>query len=374
VHESDDTEGLRQELKKSYENLELFSKLATRMQTLQLSDEALRNLLTEVCDAVGVGFAATLVTDRQEFSAHVSSDGFEEHVGDADWFARELLKCITHRIQPSENNCYLVKNSHEVAELCHVLSQPFRALAVRIDLQDLSHGWVLLCSFDLEQEFRPSDCRLVYTVSQQIALLFNNADFHRELETFVVDIVKTLVVAIEARGAYTEGHSERVCEYALALGNALNLSHSTLGDLRWASLLHDVGFIKTPDSILNKTDPLSDEELALIREHPDRGVQILAPIVQLAGSLDAIRHHHEKYDGSGYPERLSGHDIPLLARIIGIAEAYVAITSERAYRPALSREDALAALQTEAGRHFDPQLVDTFVKAVPTVRARGGVD
>jgi len=170
-----------------------------------------------------------------------------------------------------------------------------------------------------------------------------------------------LVFAIEAKDIYTRGHSERVNRYAMLTADRLQLDKAEKNVLNWASILHDIGKIGVPGSILNKPARLTEEEFDVIKRHSKKGHDILEPLEQLASScLPGILHHHERYDGNGYPHGLRGEEIPFLARIIAVADTFDAITSNRAYRSARAAEQALAIVEEVAGTQLDPKVVKAF--------------
>lgn len=184
-----------------------------------------------------------------------------------------------------------------------------------------------------------------------------------ELEN-VEHVVLALAKAIEVRDGYTEEHTERVCARAVALGTALGLSPSLRTVLHHGGMLHDVGKIGIPEAILGKPGALTDAEFAVMREHPVKGVEICRPLRSrlIAEALPIIRHHHERIDGRGYPDGLRGEEIPLLARIMAISDAYDAMTSDRPYRRGMSAVGALEVLQQGAGTQWDGALVAEFVQ------------
>ena len=183
-----------------------------------------------------------------------------------------------------------------------------------------------------------------------------------DLEQFIINMVKSLVFAIEAKDMYTRGHSERVSRYSMLMGNRLGMDEKDYNDLKWASILHDIGKIGIPESILNKPDRLTDAEFDIIKGHPEKGGEILKPVEQLAGSLPGIIHHHERYDGKGYPQGLKGEEIPLSARIIAVADTFDAINSTRAYRKSRGQEKALTIIEEVAGSQLDSYMVEIFKK------------
>lgn len=166
--------------------------------------------------------------------------------------------------------------------------------------------------------------------------------------------VRALVVATEARDRYTGGHMTRVATYAVQIGRTLSLGPEALRALAQAGVVHDVGKIEVPDAVLNKPGRLTDEEFARVREHPVAGVRIGAALGMLRTELDIIRHHHERWDGGGYPDQLAGKKIPLLARVLSVADVYDALTSDRSYRKAWEPERAITHIEEEAGTAFDP--------------------
>jgi HD-GYP domain-containing protein (c-di-GMP phosphodiesterase class II) len=176
--------------------------------------------------------------------------------------------------------------------------------------------------------------------------------------------IADLIDAIELKDLYTLGHVRRVASYALLIGRELRLSPVDLRSLALAAQMHDVGKIGTPDRILTKPGPLTPGEFEVIKEHAERGYQIALNVKTLRPVASAIRHHHEKFDGSGYPLRLERETIPVLSRIVAVADAYDAMTSGRVYQPAVSHEDALAELRRCRGSHFDPGCVDAFIAAL----------
>ena len=179
-----------------------------------------------------------------------------------------------------------------------------------------------------------------------------------------VDLLHRLTDALEAKDPYTHGHSRRVSRYAYRTAMSLNLPSHDIEDLRMAAALHDVGKIDIPDAILRKPGALSDEERDLVMKHPIIGADMVAAAAAPVVS-EAIRYHHEAWDGSGYPHGLSGENIPLFSRIICVSDAYDAMTSARPYRAGMSRREAVEALRAGAGTQFDPTVVEAFIEGLP---------
>ncbi len=196
------------------------------------------------------------------------------------------------------------------------------------------------------------------------------AGVEHEAQPRALSIIYALAATVDAKDHYTYGHSKKVSDYAVALAEALGLSKDVIDTIRAAGLLHDVGKIAVPDSTLNKKGALNDEEWELIRAHPKLGIEILRHIIDLVNCIPVILHHHERYDGSGYPTSLKGDNIPLESRILAIADAFDAITSPRPYRKQLSIQEALNELKRCAGTQFDPKLVDVFCKLIESTPSK----
>lgn len=204
----------------------------------------------------------------------------------------------------------------------------------------------------LEQENRDYQEHLKKKVEQQA----------KKIRESFLNALAALVYALEAKDKYTSGHSQRVAEIAVAISREMGLSRPDINNVRLAGLIHDIGKIGVRASVLNKPDRLSDVEFQHIITHSEIGEHILTPVVEDEQILKAVRHHHEHYDGTGYPDGLSAEQIPLIARILAVADAYDAITSERPYRRAISPQVAYSIIHSCKGSQFDPEIADTFLR------------
>jgi putative nucleotidyltransferase with HDIG domain len=211
----------------------------------------------------------------------------------------------------------------------------------------------------------------MYAVAWWASLLFalplytTRLAYHNfiEMRVMFTQTITALAGAVDKRDPYTSKHSWRVKEIAGDIGREMRLGEADLEALEWGGLLHDVGKIGVPDNVLLKQERLNREERMIMNAHPVLGAQIIAPVTRLSRELPIIRHHHEWYNGSGYPDRLIGDEIPLLARILHVADAFEAMTAQRPYRMTpLSSEQALGELRKFAGVQFDPKVVDAFVR------------
>ena len=187
------------------------------------------------------------------------------------------------------------------------------------------------------------------------------SDTYEKLEQAYLESIQTLRYTVEAKDTYTRGHSDRVSEFSVLIGKYLGLPEADIDTLRIGGLFHDIGKIGVPDSILQKEAKLTDDEYSQIKQHPNIGVHILSHAKIFQNILPIVEHHHERYDGKGYPSRLSGEDIPYLARITAIADSFDAMSSKRSYRDSLPLETIKEEFRKNKGTQFDPNLADLFL-------------
>lgn len=185
---------------------------------------------------------------------------------------------------------------------------------------------------------------------------------NREIQRVMLDTTTTIVNIIDAKDEYTKGHSQRVSEYSAAIARELGYSEEEIGSVRYVALMHDIGKIGIPDAVLKKPDRLDAEEFATMKQHVAIGAGILHGNHMINALEIGAKYHHEKYDGSGYAEGLKGENIPEIARIIGLADAYDAMTTDRVYRKRLTDREVITELQKNSGTQFDPKLVELFIR------------
>lgn len=236
----------------------------------------------------------------------------------------------------------------------------------------------LMCEFSIEDEvtgtvevyrledrpFRDDDHEQVELLAAFAGSSYSKILYAAKLEDHYTETIGALTSALEARDSYTEAHAGRIRELSVSLATALKVSNETRYAVHLGSLLHDVGKIGIPDTILRKPGPLADEEWSIMRQHPLIGERMLRNVDFLAPALPVVRHHHEAWDGGGYPDGLRQEEIPLPARIVAVCDAYDAMTSDRPYRKAMTVDQAIEELERHRGRQFDPVCVDLFTKLV----------
>jgi HD-GYP domain-containing protein (c-di-GMP phosphodiesterase class II) len=236
-------------------------------------------------------------------------------------------------------------------------------------------GILLLGNKKNKKRFSKEELNFFVALAYDVAMAIRNAQLFRDLELeldknkrLFIQTTVALAAAIDAKDHYTHGHTSRVTGLSLEIANKLiqkkkaNLNEKFLEHLHIAALLHDIGKIGIPESILNKQGPLTEEEKKRMQEHPTVGVTILEPIKELEDSILGVKYHHEKADGSGYPDGLKDKQIPLIASIISVADTFDAMTTDRPYRKGLTKQEAIAEIERVSGSQFDAEIANTLVE------------
>lgn len=244
-----------------------------------------------------------------------------------------------------------------------ILNRIRSAMCTPIKSRDTVLGTIYMDTSIGVGKFEEQDLKLLSVIGNQAGIAIQNARLYEDLEDLFTGSLKTLVAVIEAKDSVTSGHSVRVTVFSLAIARELNLGKEWMRILKISALLHDIGKIGVPESILGKPAPLDEDEFVRMRKHSVRGAEIIKNIKNVEGVVTAVRHHHEHYDGRGIPDGLAGDTIPLISRILAVADAFDAMAFDRPYRKGISTDKAVTEIQRCSGSQFDPQVVDAFVQA-----------
>ncbi|MEM7312229.1 MAG: HD-GYP domain-containing protein [Planctomycetota bacterium] len=362
-------ERLTEELSRGYEELAVTRQFATKQVELDasndvglLADETLPDLLRSIR-----ADAAALVRTSPDGRTFVASRCGKDSITDD-----QFIECID-RYGPESFDSPFVRNRpiegidsiHGFAIVCiRKGGEVFGWLiAVNPVHRIVGDGTAVLS----EQELGSFETTLMGSAASFFSSHVKNSELVSQLEQQLTSIVRALVSAVDAKDPYTRGHSERVAEFARVIGGELGLSESEQAELHFTGLLHDIGKIGIPDAILRKEGHLTDAEYDVIKTHPTIGWEIVRDVEELGYAKSGIMHHHENYDGSGYPHQLSGEDIPLYGRIIAVADSFDAMTSDRSYRKGRSASEVIKILSDGAGTQWDPAIVKAFQAALPQI-------
>lgn len=333
---------------------DLASRLITSLDVKEILDSIV-NIVPKLLRASGCVVRIVDETKEKlklEAASGVSSK-FQEEVkilsigeGVSGSVVKNGLPIVIPDISKDERVKYHIECSKE--GMCSLLATP-------ITFKDKILG-VIIAFSRKARRFNVSEVKLLSTFAAYAAIALNNAILYNKVHINYYNTMITLVKTIEARDPYTCGHSERVTNYAIKIAKRLNLNRNDIELLVYAGKLHDIGKIAIPDFILKKTTALTMAERAEIQAHPTKGIEMINNLKFLKECFPLIRHHHERYDGNGYPDKLKGEQIPLLARILAVADAFDAMTSERPYRRALKIDEAIEEIKTNSATQFDPQI------------------
>jgi len=304
-----------------------------------------------------------MLLDRDSWTLTLGgAHGLPEHV---DLNQRIAIKPggVSHWVLKNQQSL-LITNINEAREFSRVSRLGFTrdsVICAPLTIQDEVIGTVTMANKTDESPFNGEDLELLATIAAQASIAIKNARLYENQQETYLNTVQALVSAVEASDAYTRGHSERVKRYSLQLARYLDLPPDSLKRLEQAAILHDIGKIGICEAVLHKKETLSCEDIEILRKHPEIGVRILEPISFLGEVRNIIHQHHERYDGTGYPQGLRGQELLLESRILAVADTYDAMTTDRPYRQALSHEVTIREIRDNSGSQFDPEVAQAFI-------------
>ena len=350
-------DSLSTQLANSYEELSLIYQISGGMKVNRGASEFFRQACSDVCGVMNVravGYSLKSDASSSNEPALIGEHGLTPEM--LKRMADELIDMLRSR----KSTLFVtdIKNDKRLSWLTGHVGQ---ILAVPLQRQDQ----VLGCLFALDKptgEFDSVDGKLLNSIANQSAIYLENSMLFEHVHSLMMGFVHSLTSAVDAKDPYTCGHSERVALFSKLLASQIKLPEKEIERIYMSGILHDVGKIGVPESVLHKTGKLTNEEFDQMKKHPQIGARILADIKQVEDLIPGVLYHHERYDGKGYPARLSGEKIPLPGRIICVADCFDAMTSNRTYRRALPLEVAMIEVRRCAGTQFDPALAEAFLR------------
>jgi PAS domain S-box-containing protein/putative nucleotidyltransferase with HDIG domain len=353
-----------EELHRRNEELELFLDLSKELTATMDEKRILRGGLDSTLRLVAADVAA--VTQIRPQNPHA-----ETRISARGLLGQRPLKDLTAWILPAVNAMLdrpLSEESHSLSVVPTRRAQRgarIRTLQSFVGIPLTARGEIVGFACAARQaagDFEKPAIRALATLAGYLSVALQNSLSYQALAETNVQMVAALGTALDIKDTYSQGHSIQEAKYAVALAEEMGLPSWQVQNVHLGALLHDIGKIGVDEHLLNKPGKLTEEEFELIKAHPALGADIVARVEHLRGVVPIVRHHHERFDGSGYPDGLAGEDIPLEARILAVVDAFGATTDDRAYRKALPLEQAVAELQRSAGSQLDPQVVEAFLR------------
>ncbi len=351
-----DIESLSTQLSDTYEELTLIYQISSGMRVNRSIEDFFLHACMEVIDVMAVRGAGYVVVDQAGRPA--SSEVYGETTFEAD--ASSRLTNVLLRRFASNPKPILVNDLASDAELAEFVPAAQRLVAVAIQRQERILG-ALFCFDKAEQDFTTQDSKLLNSIGNETAIYLENAALFGDARGLMMGLLHALTSAVDAKDAYTCGHSQRVALFGREIAKAAGLPETLCERVYMAGLLHDVGKIGVPEEVLRKPGKLTNEEFDAMKKHVDIGARILRDVRQVDDLIPGVLYHHERYDGKGYPHGLAGQNIPLIGRILCVADSFDAMTSNRTYRKALPLEVALMEIRRCSGTQFDPILADAWL-------------
>ncbi|MCB9747999.1 MAG: HD domain-containing protein [Candidatus Omnitrophica bacterium] len=373
---------ITERLEENVKNLELakktlhsvLTKVGEGISNMQNIDTFLDLILETITDALGGRTGVLMITDGNKKSDML----FVKSVYDA---AADKHTKVNHTIDKGSKFFSIFKSKEPLItktinldttgskELSSHLKAPL--IATPLVFRDKSKGVIAICAKDINREFGQDEIQLISHLASQIAVAIENSHLSDDMEATYFETISALALAVDAKDTYSRGHLDRVANYCMMMAEKLGLDEEDKKTLRDAARLHDLGKIGIPDEVLKKEGPLSDHEWVLMRKHPEIGESIIKPIHSLHHLCDIIRHHHEKLDGSGYPDGLKKDDITPLVRITTIADIFDALTTNRSYRAKMTHKEACQTLRNMQDQ-LDQEIVEIFIETLQEQKRLNG--
>jgi putative nucleotidyltransferase with HDIG domain len=362
-------DSLSNQLADTYEELTLIYQLSSGMKINRNPEEFILQACMDVLEVMQVRSMGVVLCDPQGIAQTPTL------YGEVDIPPHILQRLGGHvvRAMKRASKPLIINSLVNHAEYGYLAPHAAQMLVVPLARHETLMG-SLVCFDKLGEGFNTQDIKLLNSIANETAVFLENASLFADARGLMMGLLHSLTSAVDAKDAYTCGHSQRVALYGREIARQANLPETLCDRVYMAGLLHDVGKIGVPEQVLCKPGKLTDEEFDLMKKHVEIGAKILQNVKQVEDLIPGVLYHHERYDGKGYPHRLAGQSIPLLGRILCVADCFDAMTSNRTYRRALPIEVAMMEIRRCAGTQFDPQMADAFLSIpVETLTALAGV-
>lgn len=364
----DDVESYRQ----IHQNLITIYRVGNLINSMEDPTELYNTLIDTIIEVVRPERAFLLLSDQETGEvrpavARFESAGKDERLPLSQTIVQDCISKGRHILCPDA----MVDERFNTGDSIF-LNKIRSVMCVPLESQKQILGAIYVDSSEEAGAFQESDLELLSAIGRQAGISIERASLIKELEDLAMWSILTLVAAIEAKDEYTRGHSERVASFSVQIAEEMGVGDRLIESIRLGALLHDVGKIGVPEAILTKPGRLTDEEYELIKDHPETGALIIGQIdnPRMKHPIETARHHHERWDGRGYPDGLAGEDVPLAARIVSVADAYDAMSTARPYREPYPKEFIARQLLAGMSTQFDPRVAKAFLKIWQEARLR----
>ena len=349
-------------LRKAHRDLTIVYNIATMINSIQETRELLNVLADRLVEVIKPDRLVLMVFDNGQHKTtekvvRVRSGNIE----DADNISMSMVEeAVTEGMAILSYDA--LTDDRFKSKQSVIINRIRSAICVPLKTRDKVLGVLYIDTHISVGKFSEQDLQFLSIICNQASIAIQNAKLYEDLDDLFTGSLKTLVAIIEAKDSITSGHSIRVTGFSLAIGEELKLNKETMRNLKITGLLHDIGKVGIPESILGKSAPLNENEAIRMKEHAERGAKIIKNIKNVGEVVSGIRHHHERYDGSGIPDGLKGENIPIISRIIAVADTFDAMASDRPYRKGISTDKILQEIENCTGSQFDPMIVNAFLK------------
>lgn len=367
-------ESFGRQLTDAYEELALLQKVSRNMNVVRQPRQFLDSVCQDLLEVMPFRWTAIRLSGRKAGCGDFAHVLF--HAGEFTC-QRTALLTVLDRLIASRKGGNPVVCEEGLSCDCADLTAIGSSLIVQplADNDDVYGAIIAGAKIGETSQINSFDVKILGATAEHVRIFLDNVSLYDGLQKMFLGTLEAITASIDAKDRYTCGHSRRVAFLSRELAARMGLDETTVQRVHIAGLVHDVGKIGVPEAVLSKPGRLTDEEFAMIKRHPEIGVRILRDIPNFDDIIPGVMSHHERFDGKGYPQALAGEDIPLFGRIVGVADAFDAMSSTRTYRKALSSSDVLAEMARCAGTQFDPKLIPVFLEMMGSpLRATPSVD
>ncbi|RMF95725.1 MAG: HD domain-containing protein [Candidatus Schekmanbacteria bacterium] len=366
IYQNYEVQNLTEDLSLKFEELSLIYDIADNIDMNNSKDESIEYIVRKSIELINPHFVVwnTKGVENQVIYLNNPLAHIEEIIKETK--LKKICKEID-KMRGDKSLPLIINQLGKYSNLRGFSSEDMNVLVIPIMSGTKNFGTLNFFKKSSEDFFLNDHLKLLETIAKSMANVIKNGELYQQIQNLLFNIIRMLLNIIESKDDYTEGHSKRVYEISIHIGKAMNLGKDAMFDLKWASIIHDLGKINIPSEIVKKPGKLTKEEYEIIKTHPIVGANLISHIVEFKNVAKGILHHHERIDGKGYPNGLKGEEIPLISRIIAVADTFDALNSDRPYRKRLSLNEILEEIKRSSGSQLDSHIVDIFFKNLNNV-------